>query len=425
MKRNETAVCRRDACTTTVLAILLMVFLGGCEQEQKGEGEMKKGAATFGDDVQFLKKHMDILVLSDKEGQAQVAVSPGLQGRVMTSAAAGTQGASFGWINRELIASGKKLEHFNPLGGEERFWMGPEGGQFSIFFAKGAAFDLAHWYVPAAIDTEPFEVVSKSAESAKFSRKCQFVNYSGTKFDVDISREIRLLAPDEVWPKLGVPKAGGVKMAAFESVNRITNAGKEAWKKDTGQLSIWILCMFNPSPTTTIVVPIKPGAEKDLGPQVNADYFGRVPPERLIVKENVVFFSADGKCRGKIGVNPKRCKAVLGSYDSAGKVLTLAQFTFDPGRTDYVNSMWKIQDDPFAGDTANSYNDGPPAPGVKPMGPFYEIESSSPAAALEPGKTLEHVHRTIHLQGPAEQLDAIAQAVLGVGIKEIEGAFKK
>jgi len=410
---------------TAVLAILAMAFISGCGQQRQEEGEMKKGGATFGGDVEFLQKHMEVIVLSDKAGQARVAVSPGLQGRVMTSSAAGAKGASFGWINRELIASGKKLEHFNPLGGEERFWMGPEGGQFSIYFAKGAAFDLAHWYVPAAIDTEPFEVASKGAESAQFHRKCELTNYSGTKFDVDIAREIRLLPPADAWKTLGVPEAAGVTMVAFESVNRITNAGKEAWKKDTGLLSIWILCMFNPSPTTTIVVPIKAGAEKDLGPAVNADYFGRVPPERLIVKENVVFFSADGKYRSKIGVNPKRCKPTLGSYDAAGKVLTLAQFTFDPSCTDYVNSMWKIQDDPFAGDVANSYNDGPPEPGKKPMGPFYEIESSSPAAALEPGKTLEHVHRTIHLQGPEKELDAIAQATLGVGLEEIKGAFKK
>jgi hypothetical protein len=412
-----------------VLATAAMVLLSGCDADKKEEGEMKKaasaGAGTFGDDVQFLKKHTDVVLLSDKDGKGQVAVSAGLQGRVMTSTAAGAQGASFGWINRELFSSGKKLEHFNPLGGEERFWMGPEGGQFSIYFAKGAAFDLAHWYVPPAIDTEAFDVVSKSADRAKFARKGQLTNYSGTKFDVDISREIRLLTPDETWKNLGVPKADGVSMVAFESVNRITNAGKEAWTKTTGELSIWILCMFNPSPTTTIVVPIKAGSDKDLGPAVNADYFGRVPPERLIVKENVVFFSADGKYRSKIGVNPKRCKAILGSYDAAGKVLTLAQFTFDASRSDYVNSMWKIQDDPFAGDVANSYNDGPPEPGKKPMGPFYEIESSSPAAALEPGKTLEHVHRTIHLVGSEKELDSIAQKTLGVGLKEIEGAFKK
>ncbi|MCY3024281.1 MAG: hypothetical protein NTW87_35335, partial [Planctomycetota bacterium] len=132
------------------LVVPVLVLLSGCEAERKEEGEMKKGAATFGDDVDFLRKHMEIIVLSDKSGGAQVAVSPGLQGRVMTSTAAGAKGLSYGWTNRELIASGKKLEHFNPLGGEERFWMGPEGGQFSIYFAKGATFDLAHWYVPPA-----------------------------------------------------------------------------------------------------------------------------------------------------------------------------------------------------------------------------------------------------------------------------------
>ena len=56
--------------------------------------------------------------------------------------AAGDTGASFGWINRQLIASGKLLPHMNAFGGEDRFWMGPEGGQFSIFFAPGVKFDI-------------------------------------------------------------------------------------------------------------------------------------------------------------------------------------------------------------------------------------------------------------------------------------------
>jgi hypothetical protein len=57
------------------------------------------------------------------------------------------------------------------------------------------------------------------------------------------------------------------------------------------------------------------------------------------------------------------------------------------------------------------------------MGPFYELESSSPAAALEPGATLSHVHRTFHLQGPEKDLDGIAKAVLGVTIEQIKSAF--
>jgi hypothetical protein len=87
--------------------------------------------------------------------------------------------------------------------------------------------------------------------------------------------------------------------------------------------------------------------------------------------------------------------------------------------------MWEIQKEPFGGDVVNSYNDGPASPGAKPLGPFYELESSSPAGALKPGETLAHVHATMHFQGDEKALDKIARAVLGVGIDEITGAFKK
>ena len=58
------------------------------------------------------------------------------------------------------------------------------------------------------------------------------------------------------------------------------------------------------------------------------------------------------------------------------------------------------------------------------MGPFCELESSSPAAALAPGKSLTHVHRTFHLSGPEPALDAVAQATLGVSLSAIKAAFK-
>ena len=66
---------------------------------------------------------------------------------------------------------------------------------------------------------------------------------------------------------------------------------------------------------------------------------------------------------------------------------------------------------------------GPPAPGAKPLGPFYELESSSPAAALAPGKSLTHVHRTIHLQGPETVLAPVAERTLGVKLADIQKAF--
>ncbi len=381
--------------------------------------------ANFGDDIAFLKKYTELVVLSDKAGKAKVALAPGWQGRVMTSTMGGDAGQSFGWINRELIASKKILPHMNAFGGEERFWMGPEGGQFSIYFAKGKKFVFDDWQVPAIFDTEPFKVVSKADDKAVFGAEFSLTNYSGTVFNVGVERTVSLLPRKKAWEQLGVKAVKDVTVVAYVSDNKITNKGKDAWKKETGLLSVWILSMFNPSPSTAIVVPIKAGPESELGKKVTSDYFGQVPPDRLVVRDDVVFLRADGQYRSKIGISPKRSKAILGSYDADSKVLTIAQFNQPAGVTDYVNSLWKLQDDPFSGDAANSYNDGPPAPGAKPMGPFYELESSSPAAALAPGASLTHTHRTIHLAGPESALDAIAKATLGVSLDEIKSVFKK
>jgi hypothetical protein len=380
---------------------------------------------TFGDDVKFLKKHTDVLVLQSPDGRAQVAVVPSMQGRVMTSSADGPGGSSAGWINYDLIASGKTQDHINAYGGEDRFWMGPEGGQFSIFFRKGVPFDFKNWFTPACIDTEPFGLVNQAADRAHFRRRVKLTNYSDFTFDIEINREVRLLSAADLWKNLGLPAAAGIKSVAFETENRLTNCGSAPWKKETGLLSIWILGMLKPSPATTVVIPFVPGPEAQIGPVVNDAYFGKVPADRLVVKDKVLFFSGDGKHRSKIGIPPRRCRPVAGSYDAANQILTLVQFNPPAGPADYVNSMWELQKDPFAGDVVNSYNDGPVTPGGAQLGPFYELETSSPAAALAPNGTITHLHRTIHLQGPEAALDPVARAVLGVGLEEIKTALKR
>jgi hypothetical protein len=380
---------------------------------------------TFGDDVAFLKQHTDLIVLSDEAGQAKVAVAPAMQGRVMTSTAAGDEGLSFGWINRDLIASGEVQEHINVFGGEDRFWIGPEGGQYSIFFAKDVPFDLEHWYTPAAIDTEPFELVESDFTHAVFKRDMQLTNYSDTVFDLRVDREVRLLTTDEAVKALGVRPAANVKLVAFESINEMTNTGQKPWQKETGLLSIWILGMLTPSDTTTVVIPYVEGPEEDLGPIVNDAYFGKVPSDRLVAKGGTIYFSGDGRCRSKIGLSPERSKPVLGSYDSTGCVLTVVQYDKPEGVTDYVNSMWELQKEPYRGDAVNSYNDGPPEPGKPPLGPFYELETSSPAAALGPAETIRHVHRTFHMQGTGQNLSTVAEAVLGVTVDQINNGLPR
>ncbi len=406
--------------TRAIMVVSILVACAGCKTTAPSPEEL-----TFGGDVAFLQQYTDVVVLKDSSDKSQVVVLPEMQGRVMTSTAEGPGGYSFGWINRELVSSGKTVEHINVFGGEDRFWIGPEGGQFSVFFKKGVPFDLEHWFTPAAVDTEPWDVVSKTLRAVALRKTMHLQNYSDTAFDVRVNREVRVLNREEALKTLGLTVGPKVKMVAYESNNRMTNAGKEAWAGKTGLLSIWILGMFTPSPETTIVVPFNKGPEDKLGPIVNDSYFGKVPANRLVVKEGVLFFSGDGQYRSKIGLSPMRAKNVLGSYDAANKALTIVQYNKPKDALEYVNSMWQIQEAPYRGDTVNSYNDGPPAPGAKPMGPFYELETSSPAAVLSPGQSILHTHRTFHFKGSESELDDIARKVLGVSIKEIESALPR
>jgi hypothetical protein len=384
----------------------------------------------FADDVAFMKKHTEIVLLQD--GDAAIAIAPAYQGRVMTSTFDHNAGPSFGWINRPVIEKGilseveeegKLEEHIYIFGGEERFWLGPEGGQYALFFKPGSKFEFSDWATPPAIDTEAFELVERTGSSAKFKHNTELINYSGTQFKVDIDRTVKLLGRQDASQLLGVELGDGLRMVSYETDNRIANAGSNAWKPETGLLSIWILGMYNPSPETTVVIPFKEGKEELLGPKVNDTYFGKVPLEYLKVEKQRLFFRGDGTRRGKIGITPQRSKGIAGSYDAAGQVLNIITYNVQDAPHGFVNSMWELQDEPYAGDVINSYNDGSPEPGVAPLGPFYELETSSPAAALKPGETMKHVQRTFHIQGSEEELNSLAQRLLGVHLDDIEAAF--
>lgn len=375
----------------------------------------KKG--SFGYDKAFLSGHYKDLVVLEN-GLSSVLVSPELQGRVMTSTAEGDAGQSFGWINYDLIASGENKEHFNPTGGEERFWLGPEGGQFSLYFKKGAKFEFQDWYVPKELDTEPFALVASTKEEARFERQMKLENYSGTIFNLLVQRTISLIGKDQASKELGIRIPEEINMVGFASENSLTNTGSQDWTKETGLPSIWILSMLNSSKETTIAIPFKKGSESELGKKVTDDYFGKVPQDRLKVMDSLLFFKADGQARGKIGISPERALPVMGSYDAKNKVLTIAKFSLPEGRTEYVNSLWKIQDRPFKGDAVNAYNDGPLEDGGQ-LGPFYELESSSPALALKSGERETHKHQTYHFIGDVKHLDVLSKEILGVPINEI------
>lgn len=406
----------QQLCLSLALAALV-----ACAPETPDEDEPEPATTytTFQQDVDFLRQFTEVLVLEEPAGNGRIAVAPALQGRVMTSAAGGAQGRSYGWINRKLFESGDTLEHMNAFGGEERFWLGPEGGQYSIYFKPGDPFDFEHWQTPAVIDLEAYDVAAQNKQEATFRKRTELTNYSNFRFQLDIDRTVAILPTENIYRELGVDTENSLQAVGYKTTNVITNTGKEDWKKETGLLSIWLLGMFNPSNAATVIVPYEKGEITELGPIVNDTYFGKVPAERLKVGEGVLFFTADGQYRSKIGLTPGRAKNILGAYDAENKILTIVKYDKPAGVKDYVNSLWELQDDPYGGDAVNSYNDGPPEPGAEPMGPFFELETSSPALALPTGESGSHVQYTFHFEGGAAILDRLARQLLGVSLEDI------
>ncbi|HOB83429.1 MAG TPA: hypothetical protein PKX27_12355 [Bacteroidales bacterium] len=408
-----------------IIFLIIPFMLSSCGGRTKSENQKSNDMTTditsqYGYNRDFLKKHVGIIEL--KKNNSAIVLIPGWQGRVMTSTSEGENGFSFGWINHELVSSGVIQPHFNAFGGEERLWLGPEGGQFSVYFKKGDDFVYDNWQVPSFLDTDPFEIINQTDTSALFACDVETVNYSGTPLKFRLEREVVLLTGESIRKQTGI-NPDGINIVAYRSDNSITNKGTNEWLRETGQLSLWMLGMFIPSPSVVVVIPFNPGDEKVMGPPVNDNYFGKIAADRLKVDGEHIFFRCDGKSRGKIGLPPLRSKGIMGSFDSANNILTLLICSQPQGVTGYVNSAWQLQEDPFSGDALNSYNDGPLEDGSQ-MGPFYELEASSPAAALKPGEKLSHVQYTVHITGDRSLLDKVSAKMLGVSVLEIENAFR-
>ncbi|MEG2062032.1 MAG: DUF6786 family protein [Alistipes sp.] len=395
---------------------VLVIFFVGC-----GSVDKNYEMGTYGYDRNFFVKcGLEVVELTESVDGAKILVIPSYQGRVMTSTAAGDAGNSYGWVNYKLIESGVIDPQHNPYGGEERFWLGPEGGPNSYYFKQGDEQIYANWKVPAAIDTESYVVKSVSNHSVSFEKQLCLTNARGNMFAIGVERTVELVARTEVEKVLGVVLPSTVKSVAFSSNNVLTNCGDYPWTRQTGMPSVWLLGMFNPTKTTTVFIPYNQNFD---GRIVNDEYFGKIPSERLIVDNGMLYFKIDGEYRSKLGLPMESAKDLCGSYDSAKGVLTIIKYTLPETQAVYVNGQWGEQSDPFAGDVINSYNDGPTDTGTI-MGPFFEVETSSPGAALAPGQKLVHKQYTMHLQGNPAQIAAIAETVFGIDLDVVISRFQ-
>lgn len=404
---------------------LLMIITSSCNSAQskeqaKNEDLQSYQQGTFGYDLNFLKQYDSVIVLQSDNGTSQIIISPKYQAKVFTSTAESNGGLSFGWVNYKAF-SGPVNEHMNGYGGENRFWLGPEGGKFSLFFKPGAEMTFDNWKTPAPFDTETWNVTNKSNTSVSMQKDMKLLNYKGTQMQLLVDRTIDILDRQQINQNIGVTLSNDVKVVGYKTANVITNKGTNEWTEATGMPCMWILDMFKPTPATAIVVPFKNAAGQAFNKVATTNYFGEIPAERLKHTDDILYFKADGKSRGKLGIVPGKAKPFAGSYDSQNKVLTVIMFNVEPDAK-YLNQEWNTTKPPFSGDAVNAYNDGPLADGTQ-MGPFYEIESVSPAAFLKPGQSLSHKHSVFHFTGPEEGLNSISEKVFGVSLNDIKKAF--
>lgn len=404
------------------LTLALGLLFSCANSKKKGEetamGNYEKG--TFGYDLNYLSEK-DSLVILKGDNDAQVIVSPKYQAKVFTSTVDGLSGRSLGFIGYKAFELAVPDEHMNGYGGENRFWLGPEGGKYSVYFEKGKEQVYDNWHTPKPIDIEPWELISATEKKVVMKKGLEVKNFLGTQFKLDVDRTVELLDVEQIKSLLGIRLTDEVKYVAYSTRNIITNKNDFEWTEATGTISTWILDMFIPAPKAVTIIPFNKGDEKTMGKIVTSDYFGEIPTDRLTVKEETIYLKTDGAQRGKLGLNSLRTKGIAGNYDPELNRLTITTFDVEKGAT-YLNQEWNPSKDPLVGDAMNAYNDGPLEDGSI-MGPFLEVESCSPAAFLKPNQSQTHNHNVFHFVGDPALLTEIAEKLLGVSIDDITNAF--
>lgn len=404
-----------------ILPVFMAIgVLFSCNPTKKEKIMYDKG--TFGYDLNFLSEKDSLIVLKSNEDKAQVIVSAKYQGKVFTSTANGLEGNSLGFVNHDVLNSETIDEHMNGYGGENRFWLGPEGGQYSVYFEKGKEQIYDNWHTPKPIDTEAWDIVSSDSKQATLRKTMEVTNYQGNKLNLNVDRKITMMDITNIYGSLGLQSIiEGVDAVGYVTDNKITNLNDYAWTKETGTICIWMLDMFIPAPKALTVIPFNVGDEKELGIVATTDYFGEIPADRLKIKDGILYLKTDGKFRSKLGMNGKRTKAIAGNYDPDSKRLTITTYDVEKDAI-YLNQEWNPAKDPLVGDAMNAYNDGPLEDGSI-MGPFLEVESVSPAAFLKPSESLSHKHTVYHFIGEPDKLTIITEKLLGVSISEINSIF--
>ncbi len=379
------------------------------------------GSVSFDSIREFLDSTADAVVLQGENG-SKVIVSPRLQGRIMTARVGSVE--STGLVPQGTIGEGEVHEHFNNFGGLDRFWIGPEAGQYGVYFPPGAKeLTRDNWQVPAAFDKGAFEVQEKHADRISLHREMEVTNLQGVTFQVKVSREIGLIPSAKLTTELGIKLPEGISYLGCYSDNQLQNSGKTDWDPASGLIGIWVLGMLNASDQAVVIAPFKTTAGDGEAPY-NDNYFGKVEENRLKVIGNAVIFRGDARKVGKFGLSQQRTTGLTGSFDFGKNLLTVVRFSVPETMERYGNSSWQVnQEKPYGGDVFQSYNNGGDDTTEVAADAFFELESTSPVRPLKKGESISHRHATYHFQGSRPELEKLAAKLLGVSLQKVEAAM--
>ena len=163
---------------------------------------------SFLSDLNFLKDHDSSLVVLES-GHSKIIVSPKYQGKVFTSTADGDSGTSFGWVHYKAFEVAPD-PHINTYGGENRVWIGPEGGKFSVFFPKDR-----RWFSITGKRPRPLTPSNGRLPKTTFpspdKRNTQRIELCGNQTILCIKRKIKILDNEQIKAALGLDLHDGQK----------------------------------------------------------------------------------------------------------------------------------------------------------------------------------------------------------------------
>lgn len=360
----------------------------------------------------------EIYVLTGRNRQRKVLVCPQLAGRVLGTSFSGESGTFGGYINHRAFTEGMK-DAWDNWGGEERYWLCPEGGQYGLMF-RDKRESFSHYHVQDGINNQPYEVTEASPHGSflRMRSRMRLQNKQGTNFDVEVARHIS--------PLDNCPYANGcgssVDVVGFQSESTLSNIGQIPFSRDTGALAHWHIGQFPVGKHTIAAIPYRASSSED--PPIREDYFkdfclgGFMPRHHYSKLNNCVLLKADGRVRTKLGQNSSRAAGLLGSYNLETGEVVLMDYDFYP-KLEYVASYWYHQPRPYHGDVISLSVEGPNEPGG-PAGRCYELEAMSPALWLDPGESFTWRTRTMHLRGAKQTVAPIFERFLGPNLAQLE-----